>query len=105
MPEHRRGSREDAAEVRDVVHADERRCVALEEVEGEHRDGQAAAVRPPDVRRADRAAAVLADVLVAEGAHEPVPPRARPDEVARDDDEREGHRTIPYCSTQPSTTP
>src|SRR4029077_16783905 len=68
VAEHGRRPREDPAEVRDVVHARERRREALEEVEGEHRDREAAAVRPPDVGSADRTASMLPDVLVPESA-------------------------------------
>src|SRR5439155_22070609 len=105
VSEHRRSAGEDAAEMRDEDHADERGREALQRIERDHGDGEAAAVRAPDVGAADRAAAVTADVLAAEDERQPVAPGAGAEEVAPDHDEGEGHGLMPYASTQPSTTP
>jgi hypothetical protein len=80
--------REHAREVRDVSVPDERRSESLRRVQDDDRQPEPPAVHTPDVRPADVAAAVTADVLVLDEPHEPVAPRHRAEQVAGDDEER-----------------
>ena len=64
MAEHRRGAREHADPLTAELDADERGHEALGDVEQRHRHAEPAPVDAPDVRGADVAAPLLADVLV-----------------------------------------
>src|SRR5439155_17730703 len=82
--------REDADAVTLELRRDERGDEALQGVETHRRQPQPAAVHAPDVRRPDVAAALLADVLVAEDAHEPEPPRHGARHIPGSDEEGGG---------------
>src|SRR5581483_1209713 len=81
VPEHRRRAGEDACTVAGELDGDERRHEALRRIEQHRRNAEAAPVQAPDVRRTDVAAALGANVLAAEDAHEPVAPRHGADDV------------------------
>ena len=91
VAEHRRPAGERSDELVRHERPDERRHEALRHVEHDDRHAVGLAVRAPDVRRADVAAAHLTDVLVLEEEHEPVPERHRTEEVRAQDDQGRSH--------------
>src|SRR6266404_1002607 len=79
---------------RNEEHSEQRRHEALQDIEQHDRDAEPAAVGAPDVRGADVPRADLADVLVLDQEHEPVAPRARAQEIAKDNEPKEGHQRL-----------
>src|SRR6478736_5663606 len=96
VPEHRRAARANPREMvrRDEQHPEQRRDVALQDVEDDDREAEPPTVRPPDVRRADVSRPGRPDVLVLEEPHQPVPPGTGAEEVAEDDQRQEGHAGV-----------
>jgi hypothetical protein len=98
VAEHRRGTARHSQNARPALACEEARehCdarPALQEIEREHRQPDRLARRAHRVRRADVAAADLAQVLAFEDADEHPTERDRPDEVrAQDGGSREQHR-------------
>jgi hypothetical protein len=100
VTEHRRGAGAHSREMvrRDEEHPNERRDEPLQHVEEDDRDAEPAPVGAPDVRRADVPGADLADVLVLDEEHEPIAPRARAQEIAEDNEPKEGHQRLRVAS-------
>src|SRR5262249_47511335 len=104
VAEHRSAACEHSDAVTLQHRRDERRNEALRGVEHASGKAELPAVHAADVRRADCAAALRADVLAAEDLHEPEAPRHRAEHVAARDEECVSHIGMAFCAIQPFTT-